>query len=158
MEVRLQQDEFAAKAACGDAGEDRDLFFGPEPEGLTQGQHQSRVKSDALVAKVRYCDECPVRAECLEEGLFDEFGVWGGYGPDERDRLVKGIPLRYVSNPPETSPRRTDIVTRIKSGDSIERVAEDLEIKPETVAMNLNAHLSVRMRQRNPIVDMQAVA
>lgn len=154
----MKQEEFAAKAACGDAGEDRDLFFGPEPEGLTQGEHISRVSTDALVAKIRYCDECPVRNECLELGLEDEFGVWGGLGPDERQRLVRGQPLRVQGTAPPVSPRRDDIVTRIKSGDSIDQVAADLEIKPDTVVWNLNSHLGVRMRQRNPISDMRHVA
>lgn len=154
----MNQEEFAAKAACREAGEDRDLFFGPEPEGFTQGEHQSQVAADMLVAKVRYCDECPVRSECLELGLDDEHGVWGGLTPQERDRVVKRLPLRVRTKDPLVSPRRTDIVTRIKSGDSINQVAADLEISPETVSMNLNAHLGVRIRQRDAMVDIGKVA
>lgn len=37
------------------------------------------------------CDECPVRAECLDVALTsgERFGIWGGLDPDERLALRK---------------------------------------------------------------------
>jgi hypothetical protein len=38
----------------------------------------------------RYCDMCPVTAECLAEGtLHDEVGVWGGMTKYQRDQLTR---------------------------------------------------------------------
>ena len=36
------------------------------------------------------CDECPVQAECLEAGMDEEYGIWGGLSPKQRRRLKKG--------------------------------------------------------------------
>lgn len=46
------------------------------------------------------CDECAIAAECLERGLDEPDGMWGGFTPEER-RLVawsrrelgSGLPL-----------------------------------------------------------------
>jgi WhiB family redox-sensing transcriptional regulator len=37
------------------------------------------------------CAGCPVREECLEYALDtrEPYGVWGGYGPKERRRLLR---------------------------------------------------------------------
>ena len=35
------------------------------------------------------CGRCLVREECLEYGLDEEFGIWGGQGPTERKRTKK---------------------------------------------------------------------
>jgi hypothetical protein len=40
------------------------------------------------VAK-KMCEECPVIGFCLEIGLDDKWGVWGGLDPIERQKLVK---------------------------------------------------------------------
>lgn len=37
---------------------------------------------------VRICRDCPVRARCLREGMTDHFGIWGGWKPNERQRLA----------------------------------------------------------------------
>lgn len=34
-----------------------------------------------------YCDECPVRLECLSAGMDEEHGVWGGTSPTEREGI-----------------------------------------------------------------------
>jgi WhiB family redox-sensing transcriptional regulator len=36
------------------------------------------------------CDECPVQSECLEAGMDEEHGIWGGLGPKQRRKLRKG--------------------------------------------------------------------
>lgn len=40
------------------------------------------------VAK-KMCEECPVTGFCLEIGIDDKWGVWGGLDPIERHKLVK---------------------------------------------------------------------
>lgn len=41
----------------------------------------------------RLCTNCTVRAECLEYGLHDPHGIWGGMTPREREalRAARGI-------------------------------------------------------------------
>jgi len=42
-----------------------------------------------LIAKAKkICATCPVREECLEFGLTEPIGIWGGLTPKER-RIVK---------------------------------------------------------------------
>lgn len=36
------------------------------------------------------CDRCPVKAECLDYGFNEPFGMWGGLGPRERRQLGGG--------------------------------------------------------------------
>jgi hypothetical protein len=40
------------------------------------------------VAK-KMCEECPVIGFCLEIGLDDKWGVWGGLDPIERQKLIR---------------------------------------------------------------------
>ena len=56
---------------------DPEVFF-PVPGGSTRE------------AK-KVCADCEVRAECLDWALENrqEFGVWGGLGPEARQRLVR---------------------------------------------------------------------
>lgn len=51
-------------------------------------EHEETVAAAKLV-----CAGCPVRAKCLEVGLFEPWGVWGGLSTDERRALVKSIPV-----------------------------------------------------------------
>lgn len=36
---------------------------------------------------VAICQACPVRERCLSEGLYDNFGIWGGTSGNQRRRL-----------------------------------------------------------------------
>ncbi len=71
----LEQQEWQERALC--AQTDPEAFF-PEKGGSTRE------------AK-RICQDCEVRAECLEYALaFDErFGIWGGLSERERRRLKR---------------------------------------------------------------------
>lgn len=61
------------RAAC--KGVPRDVFF---PAELLPGKSEIGWAIALLEARV-YCDRCPVRGECLEEGLRTEsHGIWGG--------------------------------------------------------------------------------
>ena len=41
----------------------------------------------------RICEECPVSGFCLEIGLDEKWGMWGGLTPDERYKLAKSPKL-----------------------------------------------------------------
>lgn len=68
------------------------------------------LPDDVAVART-WCNQCPVRDECLEANLSDPFGIFGGLDPDERTylrkrkwtpqhRAVKGD--QRTANPPKT--------------------------------------------------------
>jgi hypothetical protein len=76
----LEPPAWHAHAACAGMGADR--FF-PE-RGIEV--------ADAL----NVCGTCPVTAECLDAGLMERSGVWGGL-PERRRRN-----LRRTVNPPRT--------------------------------------------------------
>lgn len=59
-------------------GMDPDLFF--PGMGDRRGTHRA----------LAVCAACPVRDECLEEGLHERYGVWGGMAPRQRRRLPPG--------------------------------------------------------------------
>ncbi|MHB8318061.1 MAG: WhiB family transcriptional regulator [Acidimicrobiales bacterium] len=62
------------------AGMDSDLFF---PE---------RGDSRKIVDTAKeLCAGCPVRSECLELGMEEKFGVWGGTTEQERRKLRRGV-------------------------------------------------------------------
>lgn len=70
-------DDWAASAACKDAGPDA-LFV--------RGAEQNRAK--------QLCSTCKVRSECLAEALENqiEWGVWGGMTERERRALLRRRP------------------------------------------------------------------
>jgi len=34
---------------------------------------------------------CPVIAECLQVGVYEDFGIWGGTTPDQRKKIRKQV-------------------------------------------------------------------
>lgn len=72
--------EWHNDAAC--RGQGHELFF---PE---QGRRDLTRKAKHL------CRSCPVQERCLEEGLSDPHGLWGGLTEDERRAWRK----RYRKN------------------------------------------------------------
>jgi WhiB family redox-sensing transcriptional regulator len=67
---------WADRAAC--RGYDLDLFFSDAARNI----HEAK----------QICRRCPVREECLDEGLRAEdgsrYGIYGGLTPDERAELI----------------------------------------------------------------------
>lgn len=61
------------QAACD--GTDPDLWF-PTGRGFDA--------APAIAAAKDICATCPVRPECLEAGLHEPYGVWGGMSEKER--------------------------------------------------------------------------
>jgi hypothetical protein len=37
------------------------------------------------------CMRCPVIAECLQVGVYEDFGIWGGTTPDQRKKIRKQV-------------------------------------------------------------------
>jgi WhiB family redox-sensing transcriptional regulator len=72
-------DSWMYLAACRDADPDTCFPENDEPHLYA-------------VAK-RLCEECPVVGFCLEIGLDEKWGVWGGMTPDERHKLSKSPKL-----------------------------------------------------------------
>lgn len=75
------------EGACSEVS-DPDIFF---PE---RGQGAKAAKA--------ICNRCPVRAECLAYALAtvapaDDFGVWGGTSPQERQRIRKARRRRRLA-------------------------------------------------------------
>lgn len=52
---------------------DPELFF-PEPRGNP-------------IPAISICQTCPVRLPCLQAGLHEEYGVWGGLTEERRKQL-----------------------------------------------------------------------
>lgn len=50
-----------------------------------------RMSSDSYLREEyparKYCNACPVRAECLEAGLQEVYGIWGGTSGRQRRRM-----------------------------------------------------------------------
>lgn len=89
--------EWVRQAKC--RGADQELFF-PSQSGTYASVMYAR-------AKRRYCSQCPVRAECLEEALLVEEkrgdppqGLVGGLMPKERAFLLRArrdaVKARYA--------------------------------------------------------------
>lgn len=72
---------------------DPDLWF-PEEQATqgrpTRGAHQRMVERALLAMSI--CQECPIRARCLEEGMREEnieHGIWGGYLAGDRIKIAR---------------------------------------------------------------------
>lgn len=65
-----------SRAAC--RGLDPALFY------PTRGEINSGKRNWPAFA---VCASCPVRADCLEEGLYEAHGIWGGTTERERVRM-----------------------------------------------------------------------
>lgn len=105
-----------AEAAC--RGLDPNVFF------PIQGEFIGPARS--------VCSMCPVSTECLEAGLYEKHGVWGGRSEKERRRIRRtGViePLR-VADPaefagtllrrePEVEPRPVEVVAPPTASDVV---------------------------------------
>lgn len=73
-------------AAC--LGVDPEAFFKTREKGFETRQTINT-----------YCVPCPVRAECLEEGMKEDMGVWGGTTANERKALRRERANAPTNNP-----------------------------------------------------------
>jgi len=56
---------------------------GMDPNLFIPDRGSAGCNADVMAAKA-VCRECPVRQECLEYGLMEKQGVWGGLSERER--------------------------------------------------------------------------
>lgn len=87
--------DWREEAACAGMG---DLFF-PEDISETRGRprkyyHRELPESQRLINRAKQiCEHCPVRRQCLAEGLAQTganvWGIWGGLTANERRQLQK---------------------------------------------------------------------
>lgn len=68
-----QPEAWMTDAACTDM--DPDMWFADKRGTSRQAK--------------RICRECPVQAQCLQHGLREEFGVFGGLTRGERRRMLR---------------------------------------------------------------------
>lgn len=73
--TRFEDDEEAA------ARNHINVFF-PEP---------NRPGSNHLAEPRQMCLSCAVRYQCLEYGLAEPYGVWGGHSPSQRRRISAAV-------------------------------------------------------------------
>lgn len=69
----MEASEWRLQAVCAQV--DTELFF-PQPLEI----HKIN-KAKAI------CARCPVSAECLEDGMAANYGIWGGLTASERTKL-----------------------------------------------------------------------
>jgi Transcription factor WhiB len=74
-----ERPEWHTRAACRGVGPEE--FFPPFQEGRG---HANAAQQTYAETTVKYCGNCPVRAECLEAGAGETVGLWGGVGPRKR--------------------------------------------------------------------------
>lgn len=78
----LQPPAWHAQAKC--RGMDAKLFFPGQGEFM---EHRDRGGGYTRSPVRAICESCPVQEECLEAGLHERFGIWGGLTERERKRL-----------------------------------------------------------------------
>lgn len=64
-------DDWRTQAVCREA--DPELWFSDKPFDL--------------IAARTICEDCPVRPDCLLDGIDDQHGIWAGFSATERRRL-----------------------------------------------------------------------
>ena len=79
--------------------EDPNLWYPEFPEGHVTGKKMDVVMNRIAQAKA-ICNACPVKDECLEEGMLPKNlgnGIWGGKLPGERIELADMRGIKYSS-------------------------------------------------------------
>ena len=82
--LAMKRPEWMDDAACRDvpSAQHIDLFF-PERADTAGGKH--------LLPARKFCLVCPVRYDCLELGLEEKFGIWGGHSVSQRRRITVAV-------------------------------------------------------------------
>lgn len=61
----------------------RTEVFYPDPKDLDYDTKVSEAKA--------VCRDCPARTECLDAGLHEQYGIWGGTSEEDRKALRKRL-------------------------------------------------------------------
>ena len=72
----FERQEWHDRAACRDENDPAAWF-----------PHSTEYETAAYAKAI--CATCPVRGECLDAGITEEFGIWGGLSERARRRLRK---------------------------------------------------------------------
>jgi len=65
-----------------------EIFYPEDWSGL--GGSTAMRDLAAKTAK-EICMRCPVVSECLQVGVYEEFGIWGGTTPQQRKRIRQQV-------------------------------------------------------------------
>lgn len=128
---------------------DEHIFFGEDDhEGAAfDGKYSARLRREQsnreVEAKIRYCAQCPVRLACLEAGWNEEFGVWGGWSPQERanGKRLAGRPRSVISEQRETAARL------VRGGLSVQDTSVKMDISEKVLRRYLNEYLSLSVSE-----------
>jgi WhiB family redox-sensing transcriptional regulator len=74
--IKFSPPAWQRDALCQEIGVE--VFFPPDDKPVSRDFYRQ--------AK-RICNNCPVIAECLEFGISEQYGVWGGTTPQERVKI-----------------------------------------------------------------------
>jgi WhiB family redox-sensing transcriptional regulator len=81
-----------------------------------------RGDTDAIREALATCQTCPVRTECLEYGLEERYGVWGGLSENARRKLrterFKAIGKRYYPHKPIEHGTRNGYYTHLRRNET----------------------------------------
>lgn len=96
--LRIGIGDWLDRSRCHLEGKPTQFFYPPEG-GL-----------DEANAAKRFCQECETRIECLEVGMYEPFGVWGGLSITERVELrdiarARGLTIRQALRIPKVERR-----------------------------------------------------
>lgn len=98
------------KASCAKA---KDVDFYPEPG---RGYPERVAEAKAV------CKSCPIQMQCLEYAIKnEEFGIWGGLGPAERDsmrrsrRAPRVVPVLLQANKQRTLEAAPAAIAKLRS-------------------------------------------
>jgi hypothetical protein len=65
-----------------------EIFFPEDFRAKSKGQDLEMAKLAEQTAR-EICLRCPVMAKCLQVGMFEDYGIWGGSTAEQRKRIRK---------------------------------------------------------------------
>lgn len=139
---------------------DPETFFAPDFETEAEpGTPEWYAEAGRLAGPVRerelraqlICLGCPLIEECLELGMPEEYGVWGGHTPEERRDLAQGKPIRVAKILSKSGTTRKRVVEAFLSGMSVSEVSEMLGTKHRTILRHLNEEIVVSTRESGEV-------
>lgn len=111
--------EVSGKPACADP-KVKELFFGLDGERSSMPKVQERE-----TAAKEVCKTCPIKTACLNQALSkpEMYGVWGGMGEKERERLLR---LRAQARRQEAAETDKILIDKAKEKELIHLVIKAL--------------------------------
>lgn len=69
-----------------------EIFFPEDFRAKSKGQDLEMAKLAEETAR-EICLRCPVMGKCLQVGMYEDYGIWGGSTPEQRRRIRKQAEL-----------------------------------------------------------------